>query len=375
MSVDERALAVIEAAYDAALDESLWPDTLRQLSDLTGSQAASFWVLDSSERPRLPVFVYVHFDPGFIDEYLAHMAPLDPTVKYLLGHPGEAVVHDAQFITEREKDRHPYYDWHRRFSDTHFRVVGQVSPAPRLQAGVALHRARSAGRYEAQDVERFGFLHRHISRALRIGSRLALLQGEQAIGAEMIERNPAAIVLLNRQLRVVHTNRRADALLLRGDGIRLCAARLALAHREDDASLQALIERAAAPRSLEFAPGGVMQARRPGGGRPYSIVVTGVSRRQHLLTMLQPAVCVAITDPGAGEDESAGRLREALGLTEAEARLAAALAAGTPLKTAAAQLGIGYGTARTRLAEIFSKTNTHRQVDLLRLVASVLAAV
>src|ERR1700720_3779199 len=169
MSIDERVHTVIRALYDAAMDEALWPEALKRVTDLTGSQGASFWVLDSSERPRLPTFTTVNFDPKFIEEYLVDMVPLDPTVQYLVRHPNQPIVHDGLVITEPEKDRHAYYDWHGRHSDTRFRMVGQVRPAPGVQAGVALHRARPVGRFESDDIERFSFLYGHLEKALAIG--------------------------------------------------------------------------------------------------------------------------------------------------------------------------------------------------------------
>ena len=74
MSRHERALAVIESFYDAALDETLWPAALKQLTELTDSQAASFWVLDGSEKPRLPTFIYIE---SHVDRYgSAESAPM-----------------------------------------------------------------------------------------------------------------------------------------------------------------------------------------------------------------------------------------------------------------------------------------------------------
>ena len=57
-----------------------------------GSQAASLWVLDGSDRPRLPTFISLNFDQQSIDEYLNGMAPLDPTIRYLVSHPHQAIV-------------------------------------------------------------------------------------------------------------------------------------------------------------------------------------------------------------------------------------------------------------------------------------------
>ena len=110
MSVDEHVLAVIQALYDAAMDETRWPEALKELTGLTGSQAATFWVLDGSEQPRLPTLICFNFDPKFMEEYLDGMVPLDPTVRYLVDHPNQSIVHDGLVIGERDKDRHPYYD-------------------------------------------------------------------------------------------------------------------------------------------------------------------------------------------------------------------------------------------------------------------------
>src|SRR5579864_1362837 len=162
MAIDERTLGVIEAFYDAAVDEARWVPALETLADLTGSQAATFWVLSPQPKPELTTFRFLNFDPAHMKHYLDHMAALDPTNDYLIRHPDEPVIHDGLIISEREKDRHVYYDWHCRLSDFRYRMVGQARPALSTQAGVALHRTRQAGRYEPDDIERFAFLHRHM---------------------------------------------------------------------------------------------------------------------------------------------------------------------------------------------------------------------
>lgn len=374
MAIDERVLDTIEAIYDAALDETLWPVALKQLADYTDSQAATFWVLDRSEQPRLPTFTYINLDPVFVAEYLDQVAPLDPTVQYLVAHPDQAVVHDGLFITEAEKDRHPYYDWHHRFSDTRFRLVNQIHPAPNVQAGIALHRTRAVGRYETPDIERFTVLHRHVQRALSLGFKLGSLGTLQQCTKEMLDRNPAAILLLNKQKRVVYANAGADRFRGGFDGIGVSEDGLTLARKQDHDRLEGLIAQALSiVASGGRASGGSMLALRPSGKRPFSILVTPVSARYPSLSTLRPAVCVAITDPSLQRPQASLRLRATFGLTEAETRLAMLLSEGEKLQSAAQKLRISYGTARARLAEIFHKTDTHRQSELIRLVLSTMS--
>jgi DNA-binding CsgD family transcriptional regulator len=370
MSIDDGVLRVIEALYDAATDETRWPATLHQLSELTGSQGATFWVLDGSGQPRLPTFTYINFDPAFVREYLDHMAPLDPTVQYLVRHPEQSVVHDGLVMSERDKDRHAYFDWHHRFTDARFRMIGRVSPAANVQAGVALHRRRKAGRYEPHDLERFTFVQRHLARALTVGFRLGTLGTVQQCTTELLDRNPAAIVMLADGGRIVFANERARVMHAQRDGVALSEG-VVLANTQDNQQLQALVAAATSDIAAPDA-GGAMRVRRPSGKRPYTIVVSPLSRRYPALSTLRPTACVLIHDPDAPAAAPLARLRSVLGLTGAEAQLAARLAAGDDLRSAARVLGITYGTARTRLATIFQKTETNRQPDLIRVLLSTL---
>jgi PAS domain-containing protein len=375
VSPNEHVLAVIESLYDAALDEKQWPAALKNLSEFSGSQAATFWVLDGSDRPRLPTFTSINLDSAFIQDYLDNVAHIDPTVQYLVKHPDQPIVHDGLVITEREKDRHAYYDWHARYSDLRYRLVGQVCPAPAVHAGVALHRTRDIGRYESTDIEMFTAVYRHLARALTIGFQLGSLGTMQQCVAELLDRNPAAVILLDAHHRVVYTNRRAEALFAAHDGVALSTHGIRVLDRHHNETLQRLIAEAAIAIAKGVDPGGILRIPRPSGKRPYAALVAPMSRNYPALSKLRPAVCVVITDSDAEVLVSTGRLQATFALTEAEARMAGLLAAGEDLRGAAAKLGITYGTARVRLAEIFQKTETRRQSELIKVLLTTLALV
>ena len=71
-------------------------------------------------------------------------------------------------------------------------------------------------------------------------------------------------------------------------------------------------------------------------------------------------------------NESIDLLRCRFGLTPAEARLALQLVAGEALRSAAVKLGISYETARTELKNIFNKTGTCRQAELVIVLVTAL---
>jgi DNA-binding CsgD family transcriptional regulator len=65
-------------------------------------------------------------------------------------------------------------------------------------------------------------------------------------------------------------------------------------------------------------------------------------------------------------------LRCHFGLTPAEARLALHLVAGETLRSAEVKLSISYETARTSLKNIFRKTGTCRQAELVVVIVTAL---
>jgi DNA-binding CsgD family transcriptional regulator len=213
---------------------------------------------------------------------------------------------------------------------------------------------------------------------------------------EFLDRRPVAIVLLDGQRRVVFANEHATELHARGDGISICSSGIGLLRSHDNARLQGLIARAVAGADISAsgsrgpADGGTgrrglgdggrsMRALRSSGKRPYGFLVAPLAQRDRdrssARAAFRPAVCIVIADPDGSRTLPVERLQDAFDLTEAEGRLAARLAAGEGLKSAANSLGITYGTARARLAEIFQKTQTRRQGELINLLLTTLAVV
>jgi DNA-binding CsgD family transcriptional regulator/PAS domain-containing protein len=375
MSLDERVLAVIGSIYEAALDDTLWPAALNHLVALTGSQAATFWTLESSQTPRLPVFVAHNFAPDFVQEYLDGLVPHDPTVRYLAAHPDEPIVHDSLVIAERDKLRHPYYDWHARRSDTWFRMVAQTCPVPSAQAGIALHRSRRAGSYEPSDVARFTYIYGHLKRALAIGFQVERLNSIYRSAAALLDCSPVGILVLDVRRRLVYCNRTLEEIGADGDGIRITQTGVVLMRNRENEQLKELIASALSPLASARGRGGVMRVRRPTGKRPYAILVSPLAGAS--LSALSPrrSVCIVVTDPEKSRPLPVDRLREAFSLTAAEAGLAALIAAGQDLRSAADRLGITYGTARVRLARIFEKTETRRQGELVKVLLTTLAPI
>jgi DNA-binding CsgD family transcriptional regulator len=105
--------------------------------------------------------------------------------------------------------------------------------------------------------------------------------------------------------------------------------------------------------------------------RPYHVTVIPQSDQTLDVIGLPPfgaRALVMISDPESCQEPAIDTLRRLFGFTRAEAALAAAMCGGIALADYADDAGITTGTARKLLKQLFAKTDTHRQGELVSLL-------
>lgn len=183
-----------------------------------------------------------------------------------------------------------------------------------------------------------------------------------------------ALVLLDGQRRVVASNDGGREFfgavcgpLRRGHG-------LAFGEPEDETvfadALAELAKKSAAPILVRFSGGD--------GSLPCYLVrgdalSPAMLRAAELEPGEAPPFCALVAAPPDAGDDTLDVFRKMLGLTPAEARLAARLRFGQTLKEAAEELGISVNTARNQLKSVFEKLGVNRQADLVRHLAELAA--
>jgi DNA-binding CsgD family transcriptional regulator len=378
VGIERALLEAVDAIYAASLDESLWPDTLRRVLELTDSQAISFCIIDRSGEPRMPVFDFLNLEsrsvdmPLFMAEYLeGGMAAIDPTIRYIVANPHASLVRDSALMSEAEKDRDRYYAWHAHHSDLRHRAAALSAVSKDIQVGLTIHRTRQKGDFPDNVEPLFTLLRSHMERAVRIAFQLGTLETMLGSSREILDRNHRGIILLDDRGAVVFANAAAEAIARSDDGVLLSKEGVRFKLARDNAMLQRMIRNAVAKNaSVLVQNGGVMRALRPSGNDPYLVTVSPVSAGAFLFTVARPAVCIVISDPELVAAPAYGTLKELFGLTPSEARLALLLAKGLSLQAAAARAGVAYATARAQLTMVFRKTRTSRQSELVKLLVS-----
>lgn len=372
MALDESMLAALEAIYQAVTDEGKWPEVLQKIAVATNSQAANLWVVDRARPSDHSVFTFVNFDPAGVAEYLGQMVSMDPHVQYVIAHPELRIVHDNLYLTEREIDRHPYYDWQSRYSDVRYRILGQTGLSSTMNAGITLHRSPGSGRYDPNAIERFSVLYNHLEKAFLMAGRLELLGAMHQWSTDVLDQSQMGLLLFDQHGHIIYVNKQAEWIGGQGDGVRLSRDGLRLARLDDDKRLQFLLAQARGMGPSGASVGGMIKVPRASGKQPYVLSVLPVAARPTPLSPRWPAVAITIKDPGVRTLFPAQFLQTVFGLTPAEAELAHALVEGFTLRETAEKLCIQYGTARARLNCIFQKTQTRRQSELIKLILQTL---
>lgn len=186
---------------------------------------------------------------------------------------------------------------------------------------------------------------------------------------EILDYFATAVFFLSAERRVVGLNVEAERIMKLGDALSVDHEGKLRAAGPDAVSLARKIGSACVGQ-LGASPSaaGVLQMRRDEGSA-YGVVVCSLraSRDAASARSVQPVVAVLVSDPDC-RVQSTVVLRTLYGLTDAEARLACAIASGRTPNEAASALGITVNTARWTLKQVFAKTGTRRQVELARLV-------
>ena len=189
---------------------------------------------------------------------------------------------------------------------------------------------------------------------------------------EALDRLAHGILVTDQSGRIMLANCAAEAILAEADGIGSGRSGLFTAITAQTSELRRMIAQAAGV-ACRKAVGGALTLDRPSLKRSYQVLVSPLRAEIGWAAMAwqAPAVLVLIIDPEKGSRDVAARLRALFGLTRAEARVAQEISAGEGLVSVAEALGTHPTTIRTHLHRVFSKTDTRRQAELVKLVERV----
>jgi DNA-binding CsgD family transcriptional regulator/PAS domain-containing protein len=373
MDRNPRALDLIGRIYDAAAGPALWQNVVEGLSEaLAGSAVALSFELPAVPPSDLRFVAGIDAEIGrdCVDAFLAEIpraaaerSPFARGFACALPSTDRAIESSASSESSRK--------------------LGQLATARpmghliaiedgRPIASIVAYRKDGAGAFSEDDLAFANRLVPHLARAFDLNRGLVSVTRRRRALAEVMNRLPTGVILLNDEGRAVFANRSATRILDRNDGVFVADDALHVSDVRTDEALQRHIADAITSRlpdageePVERRIGGTVGATRTAGAGAYTV---SVSRLLPGSSIHDAVASVLLSDPEIGAEPAVELLRELHDLTPAEADLMGQLARGRSLAEAARARGASISTARSQLKQVFFKTGTSRQGELVQLV-------
>ncbi|MBL8658580.1 MAG: helix-turn-helix transcriptional regulator [Rhodospirillales bacterium] len=369
-------LRTISAFCDASADPALWPAALAQLAEATDADAAFVAEhgfggapghiaqasgIDAEQRATYPASAQA-LSAWLRQDDVAKSKPV--------AWEGEEVEVDGTPLSRSAFT----LNW-LQGQGLHHVLLG-VAPSPAgLVDLVVVARSRRRGRFRADAKARFTTLMPHLRQRLAVVESRRSAKGAQSAALIALEGVALGVALIRADGGVVFANAAANAVINNGDILSLSNGALSLGQPGRRGRFRELLTRLAAMvRDGEQSGVQAVSVPRPSHQRPVSLLVWPLPYAAEAGPD-EPVAIVFIGDPEHPGEIEARRLCDLYGLSRAEARVAALLAQGHRLDETAKILGVAYETVRKHLKQIFSKTGTDRQAELVRMLVGGPAAV
>jgi DNA-binding CsgD family transcriptional regulator len=366
--------AVVGEIYDAAINPALWQQALASICTYVGgASAVLFWHDAATERSQ--ALYLFNDDPHYTKLYFEKYLPMNPVFPAATFAEAGVVTTTNDFIPQDELEKTRFYkEW--------IAPQGIVDAiAVNLEKGTtssSLLNIRTDATYGMADDaarQRLALLVPHLQRAVAIGRLFDQSRATEGALTETLDHVEAAVFLVGPEGAITFSNTPAKAMLRDGRIV-----------REQDNTL-----RAATPKADHILRDIFASAEKGDasvGIRGVAVPLTDTSQElwfAHVLPLTSghrkqtglahaavAAVFVRKTMPDAPPPlESIAKLYK---LTASEVRVLDAVLKVTGIKAMADMLGVSQATVKTHLHNVFRKTGTGRQSDLVKLVTGIQAS-
>jgi DNA-binding CsgD family transcriptional regulator/PAS domain-containing protein len=367
---------IVSIIYDCALDPAVWPEALLEVCRLSSFAAGRICVTHFPSR-SVRLLQYCNYDPAWMEvavkDYWDEIAEFWASVPNRTTRPLDEPMCVTREVPRFATNESRYFrEWlhPRGIIDAVWLMMLRERD---LIGSISLSRHESAGAVTDGDLQVIGLLAPHLRRAAAIGDVLNMQAIKIGTFESAFDLLQAGVLFVDRDCRIIYANRAARAMLEKGSPIQSVHGKLKTQVAHTAAALKksvAVVTEAAIGRMGIGVP--VPQSD---GGPAYIHVLplmTG-DTRSRLAPRASAALFVTAKDDSVGPHAEA--IAAVFDLSPAEIRILQGLLTGRAPAEIADDLGLATPTVRSHLANIYAKTGTGRQSDIIRLAVQLISPV
>jgi DNA-binding CsgD family transcriptional regulator len=365
----EQLSALIGDIYDAALDPALWVGVLAKCTRFVGGSAAALFSKDAASKTGDAAY-YFGIDPYYKKLYFERIIKFDPlTIGHFFAEVEEPVaVADLipydEFIASRA-----YREWGRPQGIVDALNVA-LDKTPTSAAMFCVFRFEQDNRVDEAMRRRMRLIVPHMRRAVLIGRVIDLKTTEAATFADTLDVISAGMFLVDADGRIVHANTSGHAMLAECSLLSAAGGRLTAIDASADQALHDVFTAAGNGDAAIGVTGVAVPLVAASGERHVAHLLPLMSGARRRTGARYAAVAAVFVHKVALEMPSPPEIiARSYRLTPTELRVLLAIVEVGGAPAVAEALGMGEVTVKFHLRNLFEKTGTHRQADLVKLVA------
>lgn len=358
-------IASLDLIQEAALEPAAWEKVLRQLARLTDCVAGALTLEYLHTGEGRPI-VYFGFDNSHVQKTFVYNSPLNLPLNTVPRTKRGFNIANGDVVSTDEFWHTGFYNGRARLQDLSGPWTLVLHREESFYCPLTLVRPDGAGEASAKDRSVLKRLVPHLTRALRVSLQVESVRHRLFAMETTLTQIAVAVILLDRQLRVVFANSAGEKLLAVGSELTTVGSALVAGTAASNQQLQKAILEVAMQKRVAGVEISIERKQR----RPLLATVLPVGFEDPFVSLVGNGACCAIfvSDPDFAQASRSSAFARLYGLTPTETRLLDSILSGVGLMQAAENTGIRVATARTHLMHIFSKTGTRRQGELINLV-------
>lgn len=360
---------VIGEVYDAALDPTLWLQALERSCNFVGGSSAVLYWHDVASESSAALHLF-NDDPHYTRLYFEKYMPMNPVFPAATFIESGLIYTPTDIVPEAELfDTRFHREWvePQGIADV---ICVNLEKGTTSSSVLNIRRGNRHGIVDDAARQRAALIVPHFQRAVAIGRLFDQRNTAQAVLTETLDNVEAAIFLLGLNGRIVFVN--GPARIMLGEGALLYERRGALTAVAPNAQrmLRDLVVAAERGDLIAGGQGAAIPLSDSPSRRWFAHVLSltaGDRQRAGAVHSAVAAVFVRRTSPASPPPLET--LAKLYSLTASEVRVLDGIMKVSGVQALADLLGLSQATVKTHLHNVFRKTGTARQSELVKLVA------
>ena len=366
MTDDKQLDHLIGVLYETALDPSRWREAVGLCGQYAGGVDAHLLTIDKNTNiPIASEFAGTFFDLQVGADYANYYIAVDPRRNILR----DATVHTwlccHHIFNQNFVGRSEFFQDFFIAVGARYAMVALVDDSEDHQSIIGVSRAVGQLPFESAEQQAAQRFSGHLQRALRLQRHTQSLHTKAELGARAIDALALSMLIVDGKGVILHLNAGAERLLnSRISGLTSKANCLSTAHPPNKNRLKALITDATGYPAV----GGAMFLS---GEETRQVFVTPLPAASAFAQDWQSPLALVLVIEAGKNLSTLQLLGKLYDLSPAELRVASALLSGKSPEEYAQEAGVTMNTVRSQLKNLFRKTGTRRQSELVAMLSRV----